>query len=119
MDEGVLSAVVEVVLEVIVDGSTLITPTSVPNRSENEVASALLQQSKDRLPSQHQEVKSLGSQNRIASLPAAEPSNKTLVLSRRIKYRLKLLTVGADVRAIRVIPALVRTRVALIVVFCG
>jgi hypothetical protein len=118
MDEGVLLVVVEVAVVVIADGSDLITAISVPNGSENVVASDLVQQSKETLfASQHQEVSSLGSQRRIASLPAAEPSNKTLVLLKIIEYRLNLLTVGANVWAFLILPVLVRTRVALIVVF--
>ena len=117
MDEGVLSAVEEVTVELVIVDVPIVA-TSVPSRSENVVASDSVQQLKDRFASQHQEEKSVGSQNRIASLPAAEPSETKLALSRIIEYRLKLLTVGADVRAIRVIPALVRTRVALIVLLC-
>jgi hypothetical protein len=120
LDEGVLSDVVEVAVELVIEGiPKLIFATSVPNGSANVVASDLLQQSNDLSASQHQEVKSLGSQKRIASLPAAVQSTTTLVLSRIIEYRLNLLTVCADVRAVRLTPARVRARVALIVVFCG
>jgi hypothetical protein len=110
MDEGVLLAVVEVAVElVIADLPSEITALSLPSGSENVVASDLVQQSKETLlASQHQEFSSLESQRRIASLPAAVPSSTTLVLSRVIEYRLNLLTVGTDVRAVRVTPALVR-----------
>jgi hypothetical protein len=118
MDEEVLSAVEEVTVELVIVDVPIVA-TSAPSRSENVVASDSVQQLKDRFASQHQEVKSLLSQKRIASLPAAAPSNTTLVMSRIIEYRLKLLTVSANVRAIRVNPVLVRARVALIVVFCG
>jgi hypothetical protein len=98
MDEGVLLSVVEAVAEVIADGSDLVTATSVPNGSEKVVASDLVQQSKETLfASQHQEASSLGSQRRIASLPAAEPSDTASVLLRIIEYKLDLLTVGANV----------------------
>jgi hypothetical protein len=118
MDEGVLLSVVEAVAEVIADGSDLVTATSVPNGSEKVVASDLVQQSKETLfASQHQEASSLGSQRRIASLPAAEPSDTASVLLRIIEYKLDLLTVGANVWAILILPVLVRARVALIVVF--
>jgi hypothetical protein len=110
MDEGVLLAVVEVAVElVIADLPSEITALSLPSGSENVVASDLVQQSKETLlASQHQEFSSLESQRRIASLPAAVLSSTTLVLSRVIEYRLNLLTVGTDVRAVRVTPALVR-----------
>ena len=115
MDEGVLRGTVKVVSK---DGSDLMTATSVPNGSENVVASDLAQQSKATLfASQHHEASSFGSQRRIASLPAAEPSNKTLVPLAMIECRLNLLTVGANVWAILIFPVLVRARVALIVVF--
>jgi hypothetical protein len=115
MDEGVLRGTVKVISK---DGSDLMTATSVPNGSENVVASDLVQQSKETLfASQHHEASSFGSQRRIASLPAAEPSNTTLVMFRIMEYRLNLLTVGADVWAILIFPVLVRARVALIVVF--
>jgi hypothetical protein len=118
MDEGVLLAVVVGAVRVIAKGSDLMTATSVPNGSENVVASDLVQQSKAALfASQHQEVSSLESQRRIASLPAAEPSNTTLVLLRMIEHKLNLLTVGANVWAFLVLPVLVRARVAFIVVF--
>ena len=65
----------EVGVEVLDDGSEPIMATCVPNGSENVVAPDLVQQSKATLlASQHQEVSSLESQRRIASLPAAEPS---------------------------------------------
>jgi hypothetical protein len=86
MDEGVLSAVVEVAVELVIeDIPKPIFATSLPNGSANVVASDLLQQSNDLSASQHHEVKSLGSQKRTASLPAAVQSTTTLVLSRIVE----------------------------------
>jgi hypothetical protein len=60
MEEGVLSDVVEVAVELVIEGiPKVIFATFVPNGSANVVASDLLQQSNDLSASQHQEVKSL------------------------------------------------------------
>jgi hypothetical protein len=86
MDEEVLLSDAEVIVEVITGSSDPIIATWVPNGSENVVAPDFVQQSKETLfASQHQEFSSLESQRRIASLPAAEPSNTTLALSRTIE----------------------------------
>lgn len=62
-------------VEVLEEGSDSIFVTSVPKPNENVVASDLLQQLKDtRLALQHQELSSSLSQSRMASLPAAVPS---------------------------------------------
>ena len=104
-------------VEVLEEGSLSIFVNSAPKPSENVVASDLVQQLKEtRLALQHQELSSSSSQSRIASLPAAVPSN-VCQYGTRYEKECDLLTVSAHIRTVWIIPALIGACVALVVLF--